>query len=620
MKLLLITSFLLCLTTVWIIDNRLANGVVSGKYFWFYGSMGMVSIVTFIHAFINKQSFRFSLTDGFVCCFAGSIFLSSFVFNTASANTGKFTLLTLLFVLYFSLRIAAGNGSKNLQTIFCMAIILTGLVEALWGLQQLYGWKSSQHDLFKLTGSFFNPGPYAGYLAAVFPMALYELSVQIKELRIRLTGRRMASMWQVSCSTLTFCLLALCAVIAILLVLPATMSRASWLAAMAGSFVVIVCSNRTSLITLCSKTWRIKIIAFVLLLVLLAVSAVGMYDLKKNSADGRLLTWKVSLTAVAKHPSGVGLGHFPSAYGEAQAEYFASGRASETEKYVAGNQEYGFNEYLQIAVESGIIALLLFIGVIVCAVRNLIKAKNWGVTGSLVALLVFAFFSYPFSILPFPIVLVFLLAMSVPSTQITQMGQINTDQKTKSASIRFIGVIGILLFCLSVTAGCLWKQYPVYDAYRKWSSYRWLYYQIGMYKEAMQHYEPLYPLLNDQVQFLFEYAQSLSKTGNHIQSNAVLTSAMQISCDPMLYNMIGKNHQALQEYDLAEQSLLKSTHIVPNRLYPYYLLMKLYEEKGDKVKTQEAASIVLKKEPKVQSRAVREMREEAEKLKDKTKR
>ena len=65
--------------------------------------------------------------------------------------------------------------------------------------------------------------------------------------------------------------------------------------------------------------------------------------------------------------------HFPSAYGDVQAAYFASGNASETEKYVAGNPEYGFNEYLQIAIESGIIGLLLF----------------------------FTFFSYPFSVLPF---------------------------------------------------------------------------------------------------------------------------------------------------------------------------------------------------------------------------
>ena len=77
---------------------------------------------------------------------------------------------------------------------------------------------------------------------------------------------------------------------------------------------------------------------------------------------------------------------------------------------------------------------------------------------------------------------------------------------------------------------------------------------------------------------------------------------------------MGRNYQAMREYDLAEHSLLKSTQIVPNRLYPWYLLMELYVETGDEEKAREMAKIVLTKEPKVQSTAVREMREEANKI------
>ena len=211
--------------------------------------------------------------------------------------------------------------------------------------------------------------------------------------------------------TAIFYFLSFISIIAILLVLPATMSRASWLAAITGSLVIIIGKYRSSLINLRSS-FLIKISAIILVLCLSLAIFAGMYYLKKKSADGRLLMWKVSLIAVAKNPLGVGLGHFPGTYGDSQAAYFASGKASEIEKYVAGNPEYGFNEYLQIAIESGIIGLFLFIGVIVCALRELIRSKNWGVMGSLVALLVFAFFSYPFSVLPFQIILVFLLAMS----------------------------------------------------------------------------------------------------------------------------------------------------------------------------------------------------------------
>jgi hypothetical protein len=171
----------------------------------------------------------------------------------------------------------------------------------------------------------------------------------------------------------------------------------------------------------------------------------------------------------------VGLGNFPGAYGDTQAAYFASGKASETEEFVAGNPEYGFNEFLQIAIESGMLALLLFIGILVCAVKGLMKKKEWGMLGSLIALLVFSCFSYPFSILPFLIIFVFLLAMGdgygthfdgthFDGTRMTRMRRINADFKLLSAFIRSICVICVL----SVPTFCLWKQYPVYNAYRQW--------------------------------------------------------------------------------------------------------------------------------------------------------
>ncbi|HYX06371.1 MAG TPA: hypothetical protein VE912_06515, partial [Bacteroidales bacterium] len=53
-----------------------------------------------------------------------------------------------------------------------LALIAGGLVQAVYGNLQLWGYYPSHHGLYKLTGSFFNPGPYAGYLASVFPAAL----------------------------------------------------------------------------------------------------------------------------------------------------------------------------------------------------------------------------------------------------------------------------------------------------------------------------------------------------------------------------------------------------------------------------------------------------------------
>ena len=85
----------------------------------------------------------------------------------------KLALFALLAVLYFNFRLFLEHKGTKAERIICFFIIITGLVEAVWGLRQLYGFVSSQHSLFKVTSSFFNPEPYAGYLAVVFPLVLY---------------------------------------------------------------------------------------------------------------------------------------------------------------------------------------------------------------------------------------------------------------------------------------------------------------------------------------------------------------------------------------------------------------------------------------------------------------
>jgi hypothetical protein len=609
---------MLVTSTVFVVSNELANGVISGKYFWFYGSMGLVCVTTLIRIMVNKCSFRFSAMDWLVLLFVITVYVSAFFFNDASRNITKLTILTLLLVLYFSVRVVAITFRREgiVQDLLCLFIIFTGLIEAVWGLLQLYGFERSQHNLFKLTGSFFNLGPYAGYLSMIFPMALqYWIHGTSREIREKQQNMEKAPTLFSRLPRVFACI----ACIAILLVLPPAMSRASWLAAIAGSAVVLYSRYHERVKKFYLQYKRQARITGCVMILFLSAALTGMYYLKKDSADGRTLTWKISLQTVVKHPFGVGLGNFPGAYGETQAAYFASGQATETEKLVAGNPEYGFNEYLQIAVESGILAFLLFAGILFLSIRDGIKTKRWGVLGSLVALLVFASFSYPFSILPFLIVLVFLLAINPGRWNVNEINScgLSNDysrQEKNHVNISNSCSIALALSCLLVTAFCLWKQYPVYHAYKQWRVTR-VHYHAGLFQETAESHGSLYPYLDDQVQFLFEYAQCLSKSDQPGESNTVLQRAMQISCDPMLYNIMGKNYQAMKDYERAEIALVKATQVVPSRLYPWYLLAKLYAEMGSKEKMIETVDIVLTKEPKVHSPAVEEMREEMNKLK-----
>jgi tetratricopeptide (TPR) repeat protein len=601
-KTLLLVPFILVLSTVFITNNSLVNGITSGKYFCFYETISGVAMSSILIFFLQgKRRLRFNKIDIFVLLYSLAVFL---LMPKTDEISQKQILLPLIFCLYFYFRLIL-NNFRLTSFVLSLFFMSTGLIEAVLGLTQLYGWTASHHNLFKITGTFFNPGPYSGYVAMIVPMALYYAISDRKLLRWRYDKRILLFWirWTISIITVT------CA----LLILPASMSRAAWIGLLCGCGLALCyffSRNKRYKDFIRNHQKRVCWIALSVFLVL-SVSLTGMYHLKKDSADGRTLIWKISLSAIPGYPLGSGLNTFSGVYGNAQAAYFEKGEYDEQEERVAGNPEYAFNEYLQICIEQGIIPFVLFLSIMVLAAYRGIRKRKIPATGSLISLLVFAFASYPFSVLPFLIGLVFLLAWIANPERIS-----NTDEKFKTyRKIEKNKVLSLVLVlvCSFTTGYCIYTVYPVKTAYQSWNQSKALYHS-GIYEEASKASEKIYSLLSDQVPFLFEYAQSLSKSGQYEASNRVLQKAVRIGCDPMLYNIMGKNHQAMKQYEEAEKCFLKATRIVPNRMYPYYLLAKMYLESGQSEKAGNMASIVLKKEPKVHSRAIEEMRKEMKKL------
>jgi hypothetical protein len=599
------------LCTVMIHGKNLANGIVSGKYFWFYISMALLSVVAVPAAIARRrEKVRFRLPDLLIFVFCLSVV--GLTFHHTGRLTNKCLLLSCLLAFYFYLRIFFSGDNKLIRCMVVVFFMLTGLMEAVWGLCQLYGFAHSQHHLFKITGSFFNPGPYSGWLAVVFPVAFWHAASlftdKVKEksdfchLHIRTVFVFLKTVFPKWVKILTGFLTALC----IVLILPAAMSRAAWLAVLGGcAFTGILYGLQNRKITDCCKKYRKHMIGFSFVaLILFAIAMTGLFLLKKDSASGRAFTWKISVQTVIEHPMGVGLGNFGGAYGGAQAAYFASGTGAEWEKHVAEGVEYAFNEYLQICIEAGIIPFMIFIAFIVYTLSWGIRKRNYIPVGALVSLLIFASMSYPFNVLPFVIAFVFLSALCV------------SDNTGKLETKRFYPGFAVWTFIVIAPAAialCGYTSYPAYEAYKQWRTTQTLY-GVGLYREAAEEYARQYPYLQDEIKFLFEYAQSLSKSEQYDKSNEILRQAMQISCDPMLYNVMGRNCQALKQYELAEQCLKKSINLVPNRLYPHYLLAKLYHEMGLKDKAEAETNIVFTQPPKVESMAVEEMKNELVKL------
>ena len=118
---------------------------------------------------MSKHSTRMHV-DIFVCIFFACIALCYNYRENLSPD--RFLFVIQLCTFWFILRILV-HFFPLLKTGMPYLILLAGLVEAIWGLGQLYGYFPSKHALFKTTGSFLNPGPYGGFIALMFPLALH---------------------------------------------------------------------------------------------------------------------------------------------------------------------------------------------------------------------------------------------------------------------------------------------------------------------------------------------------------------------------------------------------------------------------------------------------------------
>lgn len=464
--------------------------------------------------------------------------------------------------------------------------LLYGAMEAVWGIRQLYGFTYSNHSLYALTGSFYNPGPYSGYLAMIFPICLYEWLKRKDE------KKTIPSY------------IALIVMLLILCVLPAGMSRSAWIAATVSS--VYICSMHYKIeIKNYIKYHRKKTMHYAIVTFILAGIALGgIYQMKKNSADGRLFMWKIAARAVCEHPwIGSGRTGVSAAYGQAQEDYFAAGNYTEKEELVAGAPEYVFNEYLQVAVAWGI--PVLCIGVLIIGGSMYVGHKQgvYGLCGALLSLAVFAFSSYPLQFPAFVSALIILvLACAVRGFPLEK--------------VCFRLLFSVLL--LGGGYGCF-RQYQQkkerVDVCKHWTKTR-IFYHSGAYPQAIESYAEIYEDMKWNARFMFEYGHALHKLHRYETSNEVLKEALKVSGDPMILNIIGKNEQEMKNYESAEHWLLRAVHRLPGRIYPYYLLANLYADPAffqhDKLK--QMVSTVLEKEPKVQSTAIKQMRRNAREL------
>ncbi|MCR5313780.1 MAG: O-antigen ligase family protein [Bacteroidaceae bacterium] len=507
-----------------------------------------------------------------------------------------------MIMLYAVLRIIFYDNRIQ-PCVLCVGIMLMGCYEAIEGIGQLIS-GHSRHHIFAITGSFQNPGPYSAYLmmAGVIFLGIKETGwVTIKGefgrercfwknnsigqlilyyySKIKFFGWNKSIIENIRCST--FYVLNFIFILP-LLVLPLTWSRSAFVG-------IGVCA----LWIFHKKYWRYK---WIVLGVLIAV-AVGFYFIKRGSADGRTLIWMASITSWLHNPwLGVGVGGFCHACAEGIAEMWNENQDSRIFAS-AGVTDYAYNELLKVLVEQGLVGALLWIGIAIVALYRLYKVSKI-LFMTILSLLVFSMFSYPFELLPYRVLTVIIFAWSESSKKI---GLYLDLKKT------------ICIFATLILVTLSW--FLKCEITERKEQYKNAFLFAIMQNSAfLTDYYELLPYENDNPQYLFCFAKTLRQEKRYKDSNAILRDGVMVSAAPIFYIIMGNNYRDEKMYDLAEMSYSKAYAVMPNRLYPLYQLMLLYDEMGESMKAREMAHTVLKAHVKIESGATEEMKKEAERI------
>ena len=573
------------------IDNDLYDSTRTGKIIFFLKFL-ILLVPIGITVFVKNKDFVGTLSVVMLLWLTWTVIRGK---NGGIWYDEKFLWWSGCFVFYFITEQVFRFVEKKDFYLIHIPIFLISIVagaQSIIGLLQVYGKFDIFHVVFKVTGTFFNPAPYSGFLIASLPFALFLSSLKTKKYPLKI-----------------FSIIGYLSVCLIFSILPVTKSRAAYLGCISVMIIWCFYRYRPLIILRTILDTRLKqILTYIIGPILIVTILSGLYFFKKDSANGRLLIWKVAYETIKKKPIiGNGFNSIQATLAPAQASYFATGHGTESEKMLAGSVKWAFNEYIQITSEIGLIGLMLMLLVVVFALATKYKGINpehclliGACKANVVGILVFGCFSYPFYSLP--ITLLFFTSLAFISSQ------------NKGCSVRYklfiysfkrIVIFGMLIFGVfyMIQLPKIEKGYWLWDEANKMC-------KIQAYIEANESFLKADSLLPNNGLLMQQYGKSLYMQEEYVKGITTLKKSGHFYKDQFWYISMGDCYVKTGDFNLAEENYQMASQMIPHKFYSEYLLAKLYDKFGYKEKAVIKAKSLLSKKIKVESRAIDEIKYE----------
>jgi O-antigen polymerase len=588
-----ILAALLC--TCCITNEVIFNGVGNAKSIWFICVIGIAMLyfaATSLKGQINIRlnNLDIAVSAFFIFLIANNLFHGGHIISHRNVENAG-----LLFLYFFTKRLFVGTRPPyRLYLILLLLLILSQITIAVL---QWFEYLPSYNSNFIITGIFFNPGPFTIFLSAI---SIYGLCAGLYSSNkiIKIVG-----------------IVLFIAAIPIVLI---TLSRSAWLGLIAG--VLFIFTVRFQLLQKASQWFKntyIKTIGIFALLGIFAFSGFYLYHLKKDSADGRMLTWKISSHIIAHHPiNGIGQDRFPARFIEYQSAYFKNHPDKMlTEGRVSSVIYYAFNDILQITVEQGVIGLTLFLAVLLSAFKFGKQLTNSndktqlkdgfliGAMASIVVILISSLTAYPLVMLPISVL--FYSASGIISAAYTNIALnsiVKKPLKSVLSGAMLIAGIGFIIYSLALVHAYYLANDILKNGYKTKPNNI---HQLMQYKS----------LINTEEWYVLRHCSYLLHIGQYEKAIYEMEKAKEFTGLGVIYFSLADVHIYKKNYAKAEEQLKLMYYALPGLVTPKYRLAKFYYDTNQQDKWEITSAEVLNFKPKIESYLASEMIDEIRRLK-----
>lgn len=490
---------------------------------------GLSLMIALILSFKHKQTISVSILPILLIGITIGIYSILSPYNTTE------TLFKLLCGIQFYLLLSISSDKVQLYICLYWVIIVFGIYESIYALTLI---KNSSLGLF---GHFENQIGLGTLVAAILPYALY-ITTQKKRI-LKLIG--------ITLSLFFF------------LTITLTKSRASIIAAAVSTVVFVLYYYRLQILKLKSL---VKIAVIVSITITSIASAVYLYKIKENSANGRILIWSCSADMIKQMPIfGYGVNSFDANYMQHQAAYFEKNPNSQY-AMLADNTRHPFNEYLLVIIEYGIIGFVIITFLCVCILASgfrFLSGETLPALLSVLSIAVISLFSYPLKYLSTIFLLIFALYI------ITNQSRRISIQKSY-----MVGLLMLIILCIGVSIHTMYRNVQFKERWRS---------AIAKNFESTKSKEIIQDAFDQKrYEYLYTYGALLNKSKRYSESILVMNQVMMFCLDSDVAVIQADNNYRIGSYVQAEQYALLASNMCPNKYLPLYYLAMIYNLTGRK--------------------------------------